>query len=706
MANDSFLHEVDKLVSESLQRVTHLVGSEHEQLKAALRSKLQNIQGTLSKDVDVSEPSADITPAAFSQTAQSFSEPSAAKHSNLRRIVAALTSRPGRQGTGHGSQTSQLVQVLPASARGQDGDDAVDHSRSRMSVEAGIHFTERPEFSKDQEKDSSSSKLLSQMSHLTGADDQDDEEKNYIENKTGCRFRPVHPDSPVGTFWDVLAVLCMIHDFIALPLQVFYAAGEGSPSIAEICITVYWSLNLIVKFFIGFLDQNGQPVYSFTRVATRYAKTWLAFDVAFVTVDFVSFGVGGESFRVLLLLRLLRFLRLVRIFDFLKLIRSWIHLHVRSEGLNIVFGIIRITVVLLGVAHLFSCCWYYVGTLHTDVSWPKAYNVDQEIVSIRYFTSLHWSLVQYSGDSGIAPQNGSERIAACAIQSVAFILSAIIVSDLTTMMTQIQVISAHSNRQILILKRYLFDKKVSARLANRVVENAQQSLEERKRKPPEHTVELLAQISGPLLTELHYNMYMVHLRFNGFLARYDLANKASMRALCHAAVRMDRVSAEDVIFSVGEVMQNPSLYFVADEGCLHYRNRDERYIYAGTCVNEPVLWIGDWMQVGTLTAHKPSYLLSVLVLEAVKVMQQYRTKFFYPGRYAREFMKELKAADLYNLSDIASAFLDLEAIADNIFAGSGDARFAEPVGRTGRARNQLGKMLWTNQKSTSRAWGL
>eukprot|EP00931_Biecheleriopsis_adriatica_P104527 TRINITY_DN79193_c0_g1_i1.p1 TRINITY_DN79193_c0_g1~~TRINITY_DN79193_c0_g1_i1.p1 ORF type:complete len:722 (-),score=93.84 TRINITY_DN79193_c0_g1_i1:141-2306(-) len=693
MAAVSGFGDLDKMVSDAFQRISSVVRLEHDALKAAIHSKLQDVQTNMGDEAASSSQPWGQSPGQtgsnkpISFTASPMAEPRvipahapdllmdvddiSESSLHLEDSQRGIESQPGGRGLRPSAEGEAFAEVLPGSLNGVLSEPNRGSKFSTASLSA-LNLVPRPEFKEDAGTDKA--KLLSfrsgwfglRRSRLTS------EERAYTDStvqSSRSGFGPVHPDSFWGRLWDILSILCITHDFIFLPLQVFYDDADRMSSATEISVSVYWALNIPAKFCIGYVDEHGMPVRIFSSVAKRYAKTWLGFDLTLVAIDLISLVIdNASSFRLLLALRLVRILRLARVFDFVKLIRTWVHLHVRTEGFNILFGILRITIVMLGVAHLFTCSWYYVGTLDAENSWPKSHGILHGSVGLRYVTSLHWALVQYSGDSSIEPMNGWERLLACAVQVVAFLFSAVIVSDLTTIMTQLQVLSAYNNRQILVLKRFLYDKKVSTRLANRIIDNARLSLEEMKRNPPEHTVELLAHISAPLLTELHYHVNADHLKANQFFGGYDAKNAAGMRALCHYAVRMDLVAEQDVIYSAGELKSSPCLYFVTDDGLLYYcQGSSVRHITRGTCVNDPVLWIADWMQMGTLEAQKSSHVLSFIVLEALKVMQQYRTAEFYPSRYAQQFVSEIRGVDFDSISDISSDYMDLRDIADNIF---------------------------------------
>eukprot|EP00931_Biecheleriopsis_adriatica_P118492 TRINITY_DN93889_c0_g1_i1.p1 TRINITY_DN93889_c0_g1~~TRINITY_DN93889_c0_g1_i1.p1 ORF type:complete len:788 (-),score=125.72 TRINITY_DN93889_c0_g1_i1:60-2423(-) len=541
-------------------------------------------------------------------------------------------------------------------------------SVSSEKSEDSIVFSMRQQFSVDTEKEKTSRKLLKKKSTKQigkGKSITDDHDESLEAG--GSRCAPVHPDSFFSRLWDTLACLCVLHDFIMMPLQVFNDADSSRPA-SELAVSFYWAVNIPAKFFIGYLNNHGRAVTSFRPVAKHYVKSWFGFDVSLVVIDLTSLLLeNGESFRLLLALRLLRMLRLARIFEMLVLLRCWIELHVRSEGVSITFGIMKIIVAMIGIAHLFTCCWYFAGTMDANANWLKYLNLENESVYVQYVYALHWAIVQYSGDSSIAPQNGTERAYASGIQFVAFITAAVMVSDLTTLMTQLHLVGAQSQRQILVLQRYLFDKKVATRLANRIIDNARLNMQERKRKPPDHTVELLNQISAPLLTELHYHLNADSLKVHPFFFRYDTHNKAATKGICHLAVRMDLVAPSDVIYEFGEVMHDPCMYFI-DTGRLCYSINDGlQDVAEGACINEPVLWLCDWMQLGTLETKTATHVVSVIVNTAVEVMQQFRTEHFYPGQYARLFSKAIADTQVHDLTDIASDFVNVKHIVNNVF---------------------------------------
>merc|ERR1712012_535655 len=145
---------------------------------------------------------------------------------------------------------------------------------------------------------------------------------------------------------------------------------------------------------------------------------------------------------------------------------------------------------------------------------------------------------------------------------LALLVSAASVGSLTTAMTQLQIIASKRATQFAALNRYLSDYGISHGLASRVQQNAYHALTEQKRHIPENNVELMALISDPLRSEMHYEVYAPILTGHPFFCLYNKVNHVGVRHICHTAVCAVSVSCGDVIFSEFEQPVSPKMFFV------------------------------------------------------------------------------------------------------------------------------------------------
>merc|ERR1719456_1783589 len=114
--------------------------------------------------------------------------------------------------------------------------------------------------------------------------------------------------------------------------------------------------------------------------------------------------------------------------------------------------------------------------------------------------SLHWALAQFAGGMDeVTPDTTHERIFAAIVFMFCFIMAAVIIAQLTSAMTKLEIISSSQAQQLAALKRYLSQNKISKELGLRVQRNALHAAAERARLIPECQVQMLELVSEPLL---------------------------------------------------------------------------------------------------------------------------------------------------------------------------------------------------------------
>merc|ERR1719210_2828543 len=128
-------------------------------------------------------------------------------------------------------------------------------------------------------------------------------------------------------------------------------------------------------------------------------------------------------------------------------------------------------------------------------------------MSAVYTLSLHWSVAQFGGGMDeITPTNDVERVFAVVVFLICFLIAAVIVSRLTSCMTQLYLISSRQSAKLWIVRRYLHLHEISHQLALRIQHNAQHALS-KERFSVEDTEEILNVVSEPLRIELHFEIF-------------------------------------------------------------------------------------------------------------------------------------------------------------------------------------------------------
>ena len=236
----------------------------------------------------------------------------------------------------------------------------------------------------------------------------------------------VKPSSLFRRSLDGLIVVILIYNVVITPFRVSFTIDTPLwLFVLETGMDVVFLLDLGVNFVTAVLDESSHPPTLITRVsviATRYLKSWFAIDfVSSIPLDLILLVLVGEgddndrdvwrlskTVRTVKLLRLIRLLRLVRIS---RVVRKWrFRLNINSAYIRLA----KLFVVMLVLAHLSACFWFYVATTQGESTrtWVDEAGLRFASTGAQYVGSLYWSLTLISGIGfgDIIPVTTDERI--------------------------------------------------------------------------------------------------------------------------------------------------------------------------------------------------------------------------------------------------------------------------------------------------------
>lgn len=468
--------------------------------------------------------------------------------------------------------------------------------------------------------------------------------------------------------WELLGLLGVGFDFVFVPLGLMDMPEPDIIYVVYKLFRWYWTFDVILSFFKGYIDSKGHAVADLRRVVKMYLKTWFCVDICVLVCDWVEAQTGDGRHGSLNFLRLLRLLRMFKARQITGLVKQY----VQSEEVILVACILRVIALLSGACHLTASFWYSVGRIgsYDQPGWVVTNQVDIESPLERYTLTFHWSLAALSGNLVVVPTTVAERTFTCFILVLFFMFSAGFVSTITTSMTRLQIIASQDSTHFAALRRYLDDNGVSLTLATKVQRNAQHAMQEQKKMTDERDVELLKLVSQPLMSELHFELHMRHLEHHPFLRLYAAVNPGGMRRVCHTAISFARAHQGDILFGEFEVPPEPHMLFILD-GKLTYGREDadeSDIIVAQRCnrwAAEAVLWTS-WAHVGTLRAENST---SIMLLDAACFQQIIHT---FPTShahcYATEFVGTLnRQSNEQKLTDIGEATPELDQMVERIF---------------------------------------
>lgn len=488
------------------------------------------------------------------------------------------------------------------------------------------------------------------------------------DGRCSLQMVPLHPNSLLRAAWDVVSLLLVAYDFCVLPLMLLDPPENTSQQVMTWVTRLYWSFDISMSCLTGNFKPDGFVEMRLMRVLSRYGKSWFIFDGVFVSLDWMEvILLAGETsgarhvgmmrmLRTVRMLRMVRLLRVVRALNVVALLTERAQSSSSSEAVLIGVDIAQIVVVLLALAHIIACAWYGVGRMGSG--WLGEFGYGPDRLSSSYAMAFHWSLSQFSGGMDeITAQTDPERVYTIGAILFGTIISASLVSSLTTSLTKLTLLRSSKASAFSALRRYLQDcapHGISPNLRLRIQRNAQHAYIEQQRFISETQVEMLQEVSEPLLVELHYEIFAPILETHPFFRRYCLENPPVMRKVCHGAVRWKSFHPGDVLFTRGEI-PHPAVMFFIQSGSLAYtRDTGLCTVECGAWACEGTLWTS-WTHTGTLQSTSNCRVLELEAESFQRIAGHFVSQEFSPQSYAVKYIQAMNEDD--DVSDIGDQVL-------------------------------------------------
>lgn len=500
----------------------------------------------------------------------------------------------------------------------------------------------------------------------------------------------VHPNNVFRIAWDMAGCILFVYDAIVIPLEFFGFEKSLALLIMSWIIRMYWTMDIPASFFTGRELMTGTYDMNCWHVAKGYAKTWLPADMALVFIEWLEvlgesrqeFGFArlGKMARNLRMLRMFRFLKLMKTVNFPQELKGLAHLF--SERVGIIAGIMKIMLCVVWATHFIGCFWYGIGSSapHSN-NWVAQHGYTDDEKGYIYCTAFHWALTQFTGSMDIQAYNVGERLYSIIVLLIAFVISSFAVSSITTSMTRLQIVTAQQSTQFNDLRKYIAATGISKTLAMRIQRSAQSAVDSKQKNMPEENVELLKLVSEPLRIELHYEVNLPALVNHPFFAYYDGKCRAAMRQICHTSLTKLVLHRGDLVFSSGEMPEEPVMFFVV-EGQLLYMHNDSApvHVQAPAWACEAVLWTL-WMYHGTMRAKADCSLILLGALSFQKIACQFLGRDgANPIPYAREWLQKMNDSPKSTITDLEDPEMQLHELVKTVFGNRHSRRHSVAPG--------------------------
>jgi len=515
----------------------------------------------------------------------------------------------------------------------------------------------------------------------------------------------VHPSGLRRLGWVLFGMFLVSYDMVMTPFSVFFLQESHLAYAMSWLAVLFWTGDFGLSFFVGYHDKASNLELRIEMTARHYAKRWMAFDLILVLLDWFAviarqklgsdgsyWGTVGTG-RMVRSVRLLRGLCLLRAIRLPKSFKHVIELMGLSEYSSLTISLCNHMFGILLINHVIACLWYLIGS--RTGGWVGVYATG-ETVAMLYFTSLHWSLTQFTpATMSVQPQNFPERVFSVAILLFALLAFSSLISSITNLMTHLRNLRSVETKHFLKLDRYLRDHCISLSLSVRIRRYLEHMIEQQHRNLPEKEVELLQKISTPLQMELRYELHFPVLSKHPLFQVYATTNRPVVHRICQEALKSVLLCAGDVLFSLGDTAWG---MYIVDHGVLCYAFAATVRHCSGSLASLPetlkpgnwfcesVLWT-PWEHRGEMRALTESGLLALEAEKFHKILFKNRTAAQQLAVYASEAVDRLNQIRRADLTDLDDTILDTEAMIHRAFDAVDEDDHDRPA-----TRNWLSKM--------------
>jgi len=366
---------------------------------------------------------------------------------------------------------------------------------------------------------------------------------------------PLSPSSKLRMCWDFFGVVLLVHDLIMIPMMVYenHPFVDGLPDAYErftqsldFVSAFFWSFDIAFSFVTSYHSTAGFVETRMGYIACHYIKSWFPIDFSIVAVDWATIiWLGRASGYMRLGKTASRIMRVARLLRFVKMSKqaSELMARINSEYLLQIIGLLRLVLVIMVLNHYIACFWLGITRLpnsNNHRTWADVHLIEKDLTSLEYayFTSLHWSLTQFTPASmEVFPQNVYERFFNVIVIICAFGFISSFVSSITSATTHLRNINAQAVARDTMIRRYFSEHGISHGLAARVWHFLRQKRAAVGKRLKTDDLPILQQLPARIRDELRQEVHGPVVMRHPLLRRYLRHRPAALRKICSKGVQ-------------------------------------------------------------------------------------------------------------------------------------------------------------------------
>eukprot|EP00397_Hematodinium_sp_SG-2012_P008284 GEMP01008340.1.p1 GENE.GEMP01008340.1~~GEMP01008340.1.p1 ORF type:complete len:783 (+),score=118.34 GEMP01008340.1:464-2812(+) len=298
----------------------------------------------------------------------------------------------------------------------------------------------------------------------------------------------ISPDGKFNHIWGCVMATLIMYTAIIFPYRTCFIdfrvtypnPAQSDPNevvsfwtIMDSLVDIVFIIDLILNFFMPFIDDAGETVTRPEDIWIRYIRGWFWLDAtacipAFVFAAIIGSAEGANKstrlFRVHQIGRIMRLSRMIRLAMLLKAVRlmkfmsynPFYRAFVALFGKSRIATVAKFMIALLLLVHLLGCGWYLVAYIENNMEdtwlyrrssrnllYPDVPPVDHWLASLYFVLTVFTSV----GFGDIFPVTRAETVYVVILQLIGAVVQSMIVSEMINVLTWVDETKMQLNKR-------------------------------------------------------------------------------------------------------------------------------------------------------------------------------------------------------------------------------------------------------------------